>query len=206
MSNHERRDPEDGIGDLTEALRAEVPVRPEWRAAVLREIESLPPPRRTDVAIAATSWRRRRWVLSPLTAIAAGVVCVMIGIGAAMTILQPDDSSLPSSASAAPGETPGALASTSSSGSTSIRFVIVAANASSVSLVGDFNDWNPGAMPMRRLGEGDAWVRDVVLEPGRHVYAFYVDGALQVDPAAPRAAEDDFGIPSSALIVRNVRQ
>ena len=87
-----------------------------------------------------------------------------------------------------------------------MRFVIVAATASRVSLVGDFNAWNPSAMPMRRLGDGGAWVRDVVLEPGRHVYAFYVDGALQVDPSAPRAAEDDFGIPSSALVVRNVNQ
>jgi 1,4-alpha-glucan branching enzyme len=70
-----------------------------------------------------------------------------------------------------------------------------------VSVVGNFNGWNPTAAPMQRIDGGDAWVRDVVLESGRHVYAFVVDGAIHVDPSAPRAAEDDFGVPSSAIVV-----
>jgi hypothetical protein len=81
-----------------------------------------------------------------------------------------------------------------------VRFSVSAPSAKRVSLVGDFNGWNPGAVPMRR-GSSDVWVVDVRLEPGRHVFAFSVDGALRADAAAPRAVEDDFGVPGSVVVV-----
>lgn len=212
MSNREHEQEDDAaVSRLANALRAEVPVRPEWRNGVLGAIDALSPPVRPGFVARVTSWRRRTWVMSPLTGIAAALVCVAIGVVGAMAVLRPaaPDAASPevvaapvhAAADAQPSPTAG-----QSSGGTSVRFVIVSANATNVSLVGDFNGWNPRAMPMARVGDGGAWVRDVVLEPGRHVYAFYVDGALQVDPSAPRAAEDDFGIPSSALVVRNASQ
>jgi predicted carbohydrate-binding protein with CBM48 len=82
-----------------------------------------------------------------------------------------------------------------------VRFVLVAPTASRVSLVGDFNRWNPAALPMRKSHDGSAWTVEVSLVPGRHVYSFMVDGDLAPDPAAPRAAEDDFGVPSSVVLV-----
>lgn len=81
-----------------------------------------------------------------------------------------------------------------------VRFSISAPAAARVSLVGDFDGWNPDALPMRRRG-ADTWTVDVRLEPGRHVFAFSVDGGLRPDPAAPRAVEDDFGVPSSVVVV-----
>lgn len=81
-----------------------------------------------------------------------------------------------------------------------VRFSISAPAAERVSLVGDFDGWNPNALPMRRAG-ADTWTVDVRLEPGRHVFAFSVDGGLRPDPAAPRAVEDDFGVPSSVIVV-----
>ena len=81
-----------------------------------------------------------------------------------------------------------------------VRFSISAPAAARVSLVGDFDGWNPDALPMRRAGV-DTWTVDVRLEPGRHVFAFSVDGGLRSDPAAPRAVEDDFGVPSSVIVV-----
>ena len=81
-----------------------------------------------------------------------------------------------------------------------VRFSISAPAAARVSLVGDFDGWNPSALPMRRAG-ADTWTVDVRLEPGRHVFAFSVDGGLRPDPAAPRAVEDDFGVPSSVIVV-----
>jgi len=82
-----------------------------------------------------------------------------------------------------------------------VRFVFVAPYASRVALVGDFNKWNPSATPMRRSADGRAWLVDLPLAPGRHVYSFVVDGDLAPDPAAPRAGDDDFGIPSSVVLV-----
>jgi hypothetical protein len=81
-----------------------------------------------------------------------------------------------------------------------IRFSVSAPSAKQVSLVGDFNRWNPAAVPMRR-GSRDVWIVDVRLQPGRHVFAFSVDGALRADSAAPRAVEDDFGVPGSVVVV-----
>ena len=81
-----------------------------------------------------------------------------------------------------------------------IRFAVSAPSARQVSLVGDFNGWNPAAVPMRR-GSRDVWIVDVRLQPGRHVFAFSIDGALHADAAAPRAVEDDFGVPGSVVVV-----
>ena len=149
-----------------------------------------------------------------MAATAAALCFVAIGAGAATILLERGgpDVRVPESQGDRPGATETAAgaqhagSATDAPGATTVRFVIVAPNASRVSLVGDFNGWDATAMPMQRVNDGDAWARDVVLESGRHVYAFIVDGAFQVDPSAPRAAEDDFGIPSSALVVRNVRQ
>src|SRR5262245_2858909 len=46
-----------------------------------------------------------------------------------------------------------------------VRFVLVAPTASRVSLVGDFNRWNPAALPMRRSHDGSAWTVEVSLVP-----------------------------------------
>lgn len=74
-------------------------------------------------------------------------------------------------------------------------------NAASVSVVGDFNDWDAQAAPMVR--EAGAWTITLPMAPGRHVYAFVVDGERWVaDPRAPRAPDADFGRPGSVVIVQ----
>jgi 1,4-alpha-glucan branching enzyme len=91
---------------------------------------------------------------------------------------------------------------TVSAGVLPVRFSLDAPAATTVSIVGDFNGWDPVALPMRRSADGMRWEVDVVLPPGRYSYAFVVDGRLSPDPRAPRAASDDFGIPNSILMVR----
>lgn len=84
---------------------------------------------------------------------------------------------------------------------TVVQFVLVAPSAASVSLVGDFNDWDATTMPMRPVRSGGIWSVTVPLPPGRHRYAFLVDGSRWLaDPSAPRAP-DDFGTPSSVVTV-----
>jgi hypothetical protein len=80
------------------------------------------------------------------------------------------------------------------------QFVLVAPGAVSVSVVGDFNDWAVGATPL--VDRGSVWTVDMMLEPGRHVYSFVVDGKEWVpDATAPRAPEDEFGRPSSVAMI-----
>jgi len=74
-----------------------------------------------------------------------------------------------------------------------------------VALVGDFNDWNAAATPMARTPTGGTWSVALPLKPGRHVYAFVVDGVNGVqwvtDPGAPLAPADGFGTPNSVVLV-----
>ena len=87
-----------------------------------------------------------------------------------------------------------------------VQFVLVAPDARSVALVGDFNDWQEGITPLRETASGRVWSVEVPLTTGRHRYAFVVDGEEWVpDPTAPRAAGDDFGVPSSVVTVAERR-
>ena len=176
-------------------LREEVPVRDEWRAGVLRDIARLTPPHAASLVLAPR--RTRRWELRPLTAVAAGLLCAAFGAGAMALVLARTPRSGAAEASRAAAGQPAALST--------VRFVLVAPYASRVSLVGDFNRWNPRAMPMRRSSDGRTWTVEVPLTPGRHLYSFLVDGDLAPDPAAPRAGDDDFGVPSSVILVSGGR-
>ena len=80
-----------------------------------------------------------------------------------------------------------------------VPFTLMAPQASSVALVGDFNDWKP--MPLVKNSAG-AWETRVRLAPGQYNYVFVVDGSRWVvDPAAPKNAADDFGSPNSVVTV-----
>ena len=121
----------------------------------------------------------RAWRIRPWLAIAAGIMLLFTG--------------------AAIGRYGRPSATVMAPTSASVRFVYVAPGASHVSVVGDFNQWNAQAMPLRRLSDG-TWIADVPLGPGRYAYAFVVDGKIAVDPSAPRA-EGEFG-ENSILLVR----
>ena len=81
-----------------------------------------------------------------------------------------------------------------------LQFVLVAPQANTVSLVGDFNDWDPKRSPMRTAN--GIWAAVVQLAPGRYRYAFLVNGVeWRADPGAPAARDDEFGTPSSVVTV-----
>ena len=177
-------------------LRTPVPVRAEWRAGLARNLAMLSSP-------TAAPRIARRWTFRPLTAIAAALVCAVVGAAVAAALLGSGRRS--SSADVLANLTSTMPLPGEQGGRSTVRFVFVAPYASRVSLVGDFNKWNPSAMPMRRSSDGRAWLLDVPLPPGRHVYSFIVDGDLTPDPAAPRAGDDDFGVPSSVVLVAGTK-
>ncbi|MCX6903812.1 MAG: isoamylase early set domain-containing protein [Verrucomicrobia bacterium] len=73
-----------------------------------------------------------------------------------------------------------------------ITFICNAPQAKTVSLVGDFNGWNPSAHPMRQMPD-QAWFLTLELGHGHHRYAFLVDGALVLDPRAQGITRNDKG-------------
>ena len=82
-----------------------------------------------------------------------------------------------------------------------VQFVFRAPSAHRVALVGDFNDWDSEATPLRPAA-GGLWTVTVPLTAGRYTYTFVVDGERwMADPAAPPAPPDDFGRPGSVVTI-----
>ena len=80
------------------------------------------------------------------------------------------------------------------------RFIVWAPNARRVSLVGEFNDWNPDAAPMERL-EGGVWA---IFMEGLHdclCYKYCIDGAdgRRVLKSDPFAAFSQNGVQTASL-------
>jgi hypothetical protein len=170
------------LNEALPLLRELPTVRAEWRAEVLQE-----------VAVARPYKPTRRVSFSLPWAIAAGLLCAMAGGGVAVVASR---ARLTASSTV--------IAATSPAPATvvPVRFSVVAPHAAHVSIVGDFNHWNPTTLPMRRSADGQTWEVEVKLPVGRYSYAFLIDGAIAPDPAAPRGSGDDFGTPNSVLMVR----
>lgn len=85
------------------------------------------------------------------------------------------------------------------------QFVLVAPGAREVAVVGDFNGWDAQLTPLSLSGADGLWVGEVELAPGRHLYSFVIDGEEWVtDEGAPRAPDDEFGRPSSVLLMQQL--
>jgi hypothetical protein len=85
-----------------------------------------------------------------------------------------------------------------------VQFVLVAPTAHSVAVVGDFNDWGLNDSALVATNHQGVWSVTAPVPAGVHRYAFVVNGKEWVaDPSAPRSAGDDFGMPSSALVVED---
>ena len=85
-----------------------------------------------------------------------------------------------------------------------VQFVLVAPHAQSVAVVGDFNDWGLNDSALVATNHEGVWSVTAPVPAGVHRYAFLVNGKQWVaDPSAPRATDDDFGMPSSALVVED---
>jgi len=144
---------------------------------------------------ASSTWWRKEWVirLSPRVgiAIAAGISAIIalsaVAVGARRAArAQPSES-------AQVGQARDAVQP--------VRFVFVDSGASSVALVGDFNEWTRGATELKPSGAPGVWSVSVQLTPCRHEYAFIVNGTRWVaDPLAVKSS-DDFGTESSVIRV-----
>ena len=80
----------------------------------------------------------------------------------------------------------------------------MASNASTVALVGDFNNWDVNALPMSKLKTGDF---TCILELGQgqfYEFRYLVDGNEWVnDPEADRYIANSFGSENSVIEASN---
>lgn len=148
--------------------------------------------------VAPTPRRVARWWWG---AAAAAVLVVVVSRPwrPGETQLQADSAFVPlvgAEATAAP------VGSTTEDANGAVRFdLTLPRGARAVAIVGDFNGWDEDATPMVRERLSGEWSAKVTLPPGRHVYAFVVDGTRWlIDPLAPQVPDAGYG-PANALIV-----
>lgn len=78
-------------------------------------------------------------------------------------------------------------------------FELEAPDAQTVSVAGEFNDWDTSALPLQRRPDG-IWSCEAALAPGEYAYKFVVDGQWIMDPRNPRTKTVD-GAENSLLTV-----
>ncbi|MBI4649842.1 zf-HC2 domain-containing protein [Candidatus Desantisbacteria bacterium] len=71
----------------------------------------------------------------------------------------------------------------------------------SVSVVGDFNDWNVNTFKLKYKSDG-IWEGTFPVRPGKHEYMFVINGEKWIpDPKAREYKEDGFGGKNSILVL-----
>lgn len=191
----EPRDPE--IERLARPLRAAETLSPAFDARLMAAVRAAPRPRRAPTRVLHLS--------TPAALAAAAAIAVAAFLGGRASV---GGSAEATGARAVPSERVASLPAAATPASPGhdtvhvVRFVFIAPSAASVTLVGDFNDWDRAATPLRPTGAGGAWSVSVALQPGRHEYAFIVNGRTwTADPSTPLTVHDDFGTTSSILTV-----
>lgn len=171
-----------------------------------RSYASLPPasPAQLEACVSAVlasaNGGSRRRLLQPRWwwgAAAAAVLVVTVSRPWRADLAQRAADSTSTPGSATPAAPVGAI---TEDGAGNVHFELaLPKQAQAVSIVGDFNGWDEKATPMTRAG--GEWSAKIALPPGRHVYAFVVDGSTWlVDPMAPQVPDAGFG-PANAVIV-----
>ncbi len=74
-------------------------------------------------------------------------------------------------------------------------------NAHKVYLAGDFNNWTPDALLMKRSGQD--WIFHIHLSVGKHLYKFIVDGDWIKDPGNQLWEENEYGTDNSVIWIEN---
>lgn len=67
-----------------------------------------------------------------------------------------------------------------------VEFSHKAPKARTVEVIGDFNGWKAGTLPLQRQSSG-AWELLLPLPPGRYQYHYLVDGVIALDENDPKS-------------------
>ncbi len=84
---------------------------------------------------------------------------------------------------------------------TETEFSLLAPQAGSVFLSGDFNQWNTSSHPLKK-GKDGKWKISLSLDPGQYQYRFLVDGEWQNDPSSPECVANPFGTSNCLKSIR----
>lgn len=80
-------------------------------------------------------------------------------------------------------------------------FQVALPNAGSVALVGDFNNWNSAAHPMKK-GKGGVWKADLSLDAGEYQFRYLVNNNEWMNDDKAPAVANNFGSYNSVAAVK----
>ncbi len=83
-----------------------------------------------------------------------------------------------------------------------VFFVTLYPRAAQVQIAGDFNNWQPAATPMEKVGDSGIWQTQLKLRPGKYRYRLVVDGKWQQDPYNEVTEMNPFNEYNSVLDVK----
>ena len=137
---------------------------------------------------------RRHVAISPLMGLAAAA-CFAAFVAGSTHLL--------SRSSAPPEPLPVAASVAPAPADEVVHFAILAPNAESVALVGDFNGWDTKATLLQSSPSNGLWTVRLPLAGGTYQYAFVINGTTWVaDPAAAIRVKDEFGVSNSLLVIQ----
>lgn len=143
---------------------------------------------------AASKFSRRKWMIG--TAAIAAALLLSVTLRSRTPMAEQGATNAAELANAAP-----VGGTTSVAGGVQFDLRLPRGLAANVSVVGDFNGWDASATPMVRDSANGEWSAKVALLPGRHVYAYVVNGKQWVvDPLAPQIPDVGYG-PANAVVV-----
>jgi len=83
-----------------------------------------------------------------------------------------------------------------------VVFVTLYPRAECVQIAGDFNNWQPTATPMERVGDSGVWQAKMKLPQGTYRYRLVVDGQWQQDPYNETSELNPYGELNSVVEIR----
>ena len=185
------------IRRVSDELRAPVRVDPGFDARVMAAVRAEHAAERGSPTRLGWLVRPRTVRISPLAGLALAAALAGIAVLGTHVPWGTGDRPLAAPELAPPGN--GRLVSDQAV--RTVSFHLNAPGAASVSLIGEFNDWDPGATPLEQVGSG-SWEARVPLRPGVYEYAFLVNGdSVIADPHRPQRGATDFGTPNSVITV-----
>jgi hypothetical protein len=190
------RDMNDGEHDdgfvrgVADALRSAEPARPDLTERVMHLVHF---DERRSRSISHGWWTRRRTIHLSFSAVSAVAAALVIAVAGAVVGRVSGSRNAVRTVASVPMKADTVRI---------VRFVLLAPSASTVSIVGDFNDWQRGTTMLRSAGAAGVWSVSLSLPRGLHQYAFIVDGTRWIpDPATSTTVTDDFGTTTSVIAV-----
>jgi hypothetical protein len=185
---------------IARELRRPVPVDPTLDGRVMDDVRALPRHVRRGVWSRLITPRTVKVRPLPWALLAASLVLVAGLAGFVAVRALGEDSAPPVTSLFHAAQAPAAKQR--------VQFVLVAPTARKVAVVGDFNGWDAEHAGYQATHRGGGvWAVSAQVPAGHHRYSFVVDDSLwMADPTAPRAIDNDFGMPKSAIVVGGSNQ